>query len=138
MRLTATKLSINGWAAASIVASLLVEAIFGYRISESAGWFAEMLSMTAFFAAALLIFSPRGHERPLLVAVLAFAFMVIYGFIHAHFTTFMDVRYGGAYAWSGTRTMVLTAIVYPALAVFTAIGVFIAAKFKLISASPSD
>lgn len=135
MRIIATKLSLNVWAIASVVISIIVEIILGYRISESAGWFAEMFSMVAFFIASLLFFSPRGHDKPLMVTTLSFVFMIIYGFVHAHFTTSMDVIYGGAYEWSETRMMILTAVVYPAIAIFTAIGVFIAAKFKLISFS---
>jgi hypothetical protein len=132
MRLRASKKSLNTWAVSIIVISLVVELIFGYRVNEASGWFAEMLSMASFLVASLLIFSPRGHQKPLVASLCAFIFMIVYGFLHPYMTTSLDVSYGGPYAWSATRTMVLGVIVGPSVALLTAVAVFIAAKFKLI------
>lgn len=138
MRIKATRLSLNTWAIGIILSSIIVEIFFGYGISESAGWISEMISMCAFFLASLLIFSHLERTKPVISAISALVFMLLYGIIHGHFTTFMDVEYGGNYAWSGTRTMILTIFVYPVVAAFTAVGVFIAAKFKLISYSQAE
>lgn len=135
MRISARRTSLNTWALSLACASILLELLFGYRVSQEAGWVTEIFSMLMFSTASILIFAPRGQKIPLVVAALSLAFMVMYGFVNATFTTYLDIKYGGDYAWSSTRTMVLSIVVYPTVAFITAVAVFVISKLRLVTFS---
>ncbi|WP_404413910.1 hypothetical protein [Brevundimonas vesicularis] len=120
--------------AVGIVASALaIELFLGFRVNEAAGNLAELIMGVSLIAAAILVLAPLGRSRRLVAALSAFVSVVLLWAINAKFSTSLDVAYGGAYAWSGTRVGVLALLVGPVLGFVAAILTLAFARLRIFN-----
>ncbi|GAA0640398.1 hypothetical protein [Brevundimonas lenta] len=112
---------------ASVVAGLTLPTVAlinvllaGFKVNEAAGQAADAFMAITLIVGSALILAPAGRRRRLLAALAAAILLFTLWSLHARLSTTLDVRFGGAYGWSGTRTMVMTLIEGPVLAVLAA------------------
>lgn len=120
-----------------LAAALANEWFYGFRLGETAGNRSENLMEFTLVAAAVMVFAPLGRSRRLLAPLLAFLSVVTLVALNARFTTSLDVAYGGAYGWSGTRVFLTAAVVGPIYGVAGAILTFGFAHLSLFNRQAS-
>lgn len=116
-----------------IASALAIELFLGFRVNEALGNLAELIMGASLIAAAILAFAPFGRSRRLAAGLSAFVSVVLFWAINAKFTTSLDVVYGGAYGWSGTRVAVLSLIIGPVIGFVAAILTFAFAHLSIFN-----
>ncbi len=71
--------------------------------------------------ASTIVVGPLARKRVGLAASVAFLSTFILWAINTRYSTSLDVRYGGAYGWTGERIAVLTWLVGPVLGVVSSL-----------------
>lgn len=117
---------ITRYAAAALLLAiaLVAELILGFRLGEAEGNLTEALMGLALIVAAVITLAPLGRSRRFLASAAAFVAVVLLWSINARFSTSLDVAYGGAYPWSGTRVFALTVVAGPIVGLMAALLTF--------------
>lgn len=132
MKISATRWKLITVAAAIAGISICAEWAIGFRLGDEEGRLIELLATLGFAISAWLLFTPLGRRRRWLAAVITFVALFAVLFWNAHFTTMLDERFGGAYAWSGVGLFVMGFIVGPFVALITSVAVGLSAHFEVL------
>lgn len=132
MVLTAPRSILIQLAFCFVMLGITLQGVWGFRLSDEAGRTAEMAAWLLYAFAVVLLLAPMGRARALQVALFGFILMTSAVYLNTHWVTALDVRHGGAYAWSGTRIAVLTMVLGPCAGLIVGVITGLLARFERI------